>query len=99
VVLPRSFKGPISATTHNGSVRLSPALRSQQTPFSDVEHTSRFFIGDITEYAPQEGKNWLGDELVIGSKNGGIRILYIDEVTVADFSMRSLFSRIFDSIL
>jgi hypothetical protein len=77
--LPRSFYGPITATSKQGNVKLSKSLQMQQTSFSDVDGTLKCFIGDASPFLRQEGKNWEGDQAVVECKNGNIRVQYDDE--------------------
>lgn len=93
VFLPRSFQGPVTATTVYGAIKVSDAVAARQTPFSDVDKTSKFFIGDVSRYL-EEGKNWDGDEVVVGSSHGSIKISYDDEINEG----KGLFGKIWDSM-
>lgn len=80
VCIPRSFCGPVSATTENGTVKVSRAVAARQTPFNYINDTNKSFIGDASGYLEKGGKNWHGDELILESKNGSIKISYDDEL-------------------
>ncbi|KAK7046445.1 hypothetical protein R3P38DRAFT_2873838 [Favolaschia claudopus] len=71
--LPRSFRGPLTIRTRNGSIRFSDALNADLTTFNEVNQTRRCFIGDFADWT-EEG--WAGDEVSIESSNGSIRLQY-----------------------
>ena len=75
--LPRSFRGPLTITTLHGSVRFSPDVAATVTTFSDVR-TKKCFLGDYSTW--RDGEAWSGDEAVIDSRNGSVRIQFDDEV-------------------
>jgi hypothetical protein len=91
VLLPRSFHGPLLLTTKQ-SVKISDDLLRSSTTLSTVEHTRRYFVGDV----PHQffDKNWHGDELKAVSRDGRIVIRYRDE---AELPKTGFFSRIFSS--
>lgn len=86
--LPRSFLGPLTITTSHGSVRFSPDVVAAVTTFSDMR-TKKCFVGDYSTW--RDGETWTGDEAVIESKNGSVRIQFDDEV-VPEGSKSPLFT-------
>lgn len=59
---------------------------------STVEHTRRYFVGDVSHRL--FGNDWNGDELKVVSRDGRIMIRYKDE---AELPKIGFFSRIFSS--
>jgi hypothetical protein len=93
--LPRSFQGPASFKTCNGSVRLSSAMKASETQFSDVDRTQRSFIGHFDPSAwAHEGK-WTGDELYVEAKNGNMNVYFDDEVDAPKVKSPKFFERIY----
>ncbi|KIO21614.1 hypothetical protein M407DRAFT_28822 [Tulasnella calospora MUT 4182] len=84
VYIPRDFIGPITSSTDNGGLDLSDAVKPNYYPFSEDRKAVKGFIGDWTSsgYGDilQSGAEWTGDELVVGSKNGRVKVYYIDEL-------------------
>ncbi|KAF8198482.1 hypothetical protein BJ912DRAFT_1039347 [Pholiota molesta] len=92
--LPRSFQGPASFKTSNGSVRLSSAMKASETQFSDVDRTQRSFIGHFDPSAwAHEG--WTGDELYVEAKNGNMNVYFDDEVDAPKVKSPKFFERIY----
>lgn len=91
VLLPRSFHGSLLLTTRH-STKLSDDLLQQSTMLSNVEHTRRYFVGDVSHRL--FGNDWNGDELKVVSRDGRIIIRYKDE---AELPKIGFFSRIFSS--
>ncbi|KAG9050161.1 hypothetical protein FS837_007460 [Tulasnella sp. UAMH 9824] len=87
VYIPRDFIGPITSTTDNGGLDLSDAIKQTYYAFSEDGKATKGFIGDWTSsgYGDilQSGGEWVGDELVVGSKNGRVKVYYIDELNAA----------------
>ncbi|KAG8975240.1 hypothetical protein FRC05_006183 [Tulasnella sp. 425] len=83
VYLPRDFTGPVTSSTDNGGLDLSNAIKQNYTPFSEDKKVAKGFIGDWSSSgygeAMQAGAEWTGDEVVAGSKNGRVKLYYIDE--------------------
>ncbi|KAF9525459.1 hypothetical protein CPB83DRAFT_897055 [Crepidotus variabilis] len=79
VHLPRTFRGPIRLKTVNGSMKVSEAIRTNWTQFSDMGGVRRSFLGhfDVSEFTP--GQEWEGDDLSVEGVNGGIKLVYDDE--------------------
>ncbi|THU88682.1 hypothetical protein K435DRAFT_866055 [Dendrothele bispora CBS 962.96] len=77
VHIPRSFQGLITATTRHGSrPKLSEPLTTQTTTFGNDGCISRYYVGD---YDADRLENNLGDELIVESNFGSIKIFYDDE--------------------
>ncbi|KAJ7895467.1 hypothetical protein B0H14DRAFT_2680552 [Mycena olivaceomarginata] len=90
--IPRSFRGPLTIRTRNGSVRFSDALKAELTTFSEADKTRRCFVGDFADWPTdtnstgvksdtlnsegEEGSGWRGDEIELESSNGSIKIQY-----------------------
>ncbi|KAG6331973.1 hypothetical protein ID866_7115 [Astraeus odoratus] len=78
VLLPRSFHGPIKLKSIHGSCSLSDDLLRNSTHFGVVDHTARFFVGDFT--AASDPSQWKGDELRAETRDGRVKVRYVDEV-------------------
>lgn len=77
--IPRTFHGPVTATSKTGQVQFSAPIKEQLTIFSEVKGSHKCFIGDPRLYLKKEGKNWEADELVVESKNSTVKIQFDDE--------------------
>jgi hypothetical protein len=75
--LPRSFNGPLQLMTEHGSVSFSPDLTEVATTFSEVENVRRCFVGDFKGWTGAD--EWHGDEVSVGSRNGSIKVKFVDE--------------------
>jgi len=62
---------------------MSALLMTQTTTFGNVGDTSRYYVGD---YDPAHVKENIGDQLVMESKNGSLKIFYDDEEEPSYFS-------------
>ncbi|EGO03348.1 hypothetical protein SERLA73DRAFT_174804 [Serpula lacrymans var. lacrymans S7.3] len=89
ICLPQAFQGPMSLTTKNGSISLSNPLLEASTALAQIDSTRRYFVGDLSAIRDEE---WNGDELKAESKDGSIKVKFVDEVTVRK---PGLFSRMF----
>ena len=58
-------------------MRFSPDVAATVTTFSDMR-TKKCFLGDYSTW--RDGEAWSGDEAVIDSRNGSVRIQFDDEV-------------------
>jgi hypothetical protein len=71
LVLPRSFHGPLTLETSNGSVRLSEGVKARFTPLVDGSG----FVGDIADWdgdaESAEARGW--DSALAASRNGSVR--------------------------
>ncbi|KAH7921838.1 hypothetical protein BV22DRAFT_1038167 [Leucogyrophana mollusca] len=90
VALPRSFHGHLRLVTVHGSVSVSSLLSENSTTLSQVDHARRFFIGNIAAVGESE---WSGDELVVESTHGRIKVKYVDEGDTE--CNKGFFSRLF----
>lgn len=73
--LPRTYHGLLKTRTLNGRLTCSDRLTAESTFVSDGEkHSRNFFIGDF----PTE--EFDGNEIVIRSENGSIKVRYLDDV-------------------
>lgn len=79
--LPRTFLGPLTITNQRGAINISEALSKCLTTFSEISSTRRCFVGDLSLWSEAEATNavWGGDECVIESKGGRVKVLYEDE--------------------
>lgn len=95
VLLPRSFHGPITMTSGDGSCTLSDDMLKTSTYLGVADRTTRYFVG---QYSPSSMQQvWEGDEVKVETRDGNIRLRYVDEV-VQLFSFSSswcVFSRLF----
>jgi len=102
VSVPADFVGPMTITSHNGSIKLSQGLTARCATNTHEKHTKRCFIGDMSLY---EGDEWYGDELNIESNNGSVTVNETTDGDNPDYTTGyssysqsvkiSLFSRIF----
>ncbi|KAJ6503879.1 hypothetical protein C8R45DRAFT_1209439 [Mycena sanguinolenta] len=96
--LPRSFRGPVTIRTSNGSVRFSDSIEEDLTTFSEVKKTRRCFIGEYSDWTEQPG-GWVGDELDLETSNGTVRLQYDVELspsnTVESSKGKGLFAKLF----
>ncbi|KAF5355227.1 hypothetical protein D9758_005976 [Tetrapyrgos nigripes] len=75
--IPRSFHGLITATTRHGArPKLSESVMTQTTTFGNDGDVSRYYVG---EYDAEHLEKNIGDELVVESRLGGVRIFYDEE--------------------
>ncbi|KAK7445479.1 hypothetical protein VKT23_014896 [Stygiomarasmius scandens] len=81
VHIPRSFSGSIIC--RGGRAKMSAPLMTQTTTFGNVGDTSRYYVGD---YDPAHVEENIGDQLVMESKNGSLKIFYDDEEEPSLFS-------------
>ena len=58
VLLPRSFHGPVSASTTHGVIKVSDVVATHQTTLSDIDKMRKFFIADVSRHL-QRGV-WIG---------------------------------------
>ena len=49
------------------------------TTFSEVDKTTRSFVGDFSPWIEGEDE-WKGDEVILETKNGSVKVHYDDEV-------------------
>ncbi|EIW77342.1 hypothetical protein CONPUDRAFT_146324 [Coniophora puteana RWD-64-598 SS2] len=90
IAIPRSFHGPlILSASHDKKSTLSPALLAESTPIGHHERTARYIVGDIGTW---KGDEWAGDEVHAETKDGSIRVRYVDE-DAAPLSMFESFGR------
>ena len=89
VFIPRDFQGPLSLVNGNGTSKLSDEVTARTTSFSDVRQEKKCFVGDLSTW---KEKDWQGDEIRLESRNGAIKVFYIDEVQPAG---TSFWSRLF----
>ncbi|KAJ6571394.1 hypothetical protein B0H19DRAFT_988003 [Mycena capillaripes] len=78
--IPRSFRGPLTICSRNGSIRFSDALSADLTTFNEVNRTRRCFVGDFSDWADQP-EGWMGDEVNVESLNGSVKIHYDAETS------------------
>jgi len=80
VCLPRSYEGLLKTTANHGrSVTFSNQLTKHLTTFSEIDSTKTCFVGDLTEWKDGQA-DWKGDEVILSSKHGRIKVWYVDEV-------------------
>jgi hypothetical protein len=71
VFLPRTFHGPISVSTKHGPISFSDALKADIVSVGSIR-----FLGSFEHY---DKKTWEGDEAVVETKNGPVKLMYDDE--------------------
>ncbi|KAG9050160.1 hypothetical protein FS837_007459 [Tulasnella sp. UAMH 9824] len=83
VYLPRDFIGTLTSSTDNGGLDLSEGIKRNYNIFYEDRKAAKGFIGDWSSsgygHAVQSGAAWTGDELVVSSKNGRVKVSYVDE--------------------
>jgi len=79
VQIPRSFSGPIRIRTHHGSIQFSAAVHVHLTQFSEMDGVQRSFLGNFNPSQWEIGVPWEGDELLIETKNGSVKVFFDDE--------------------
>ncbi|KAG9028480.1 hypothetical protein FRB95_006422 [Tulasnella sp. JGI-2019a] len=87
VSIPIDFEGPVTCTTKNGSVKFSQAIQQRLTQLGRSDKTRKAFIGSLptSEQNTTDAKDkndleaWSGDELILSSANGNLRIDYTQE--------------------
>jgi hypothetical protein len=93
VYLPRSYEGLLKTTTNHGHVIFSAQLAEHITTFSEIDSIKHCFVGDFSEWKDgQEG--WNGDEVILGSKHGKIKVWYADEGESLPTKGRNFLSRV-----
>ncbi|EIN08759.1 hypothetical protein PUNSTDRAFT_143487 [Punctularia strigosozonata HHB-11173 SS5] len=86
--VPRTFCGPVSAFTKNGSVSWSNTLEPHVTMFSEQSNKRQAFIGDLSASGWAElPETWVGDEIVAETWNGSIKFQFIDEPVLPSTSI------------
>ncbi|KAL4068514.1 hypothetical protein V8B97DRAFT_835660 [Scleroderma yunnanense] len=108
VLIPRSFHGPLVLKSKHGNCALSDGVLGNSIQLGTVDYTKRFFVGDLsavttsgsgsgsdsvlgTDFGSTE---WAGDELRAETRDGRVKVKYVDEVESAD-AKRGFFDRLF----
>lgn len=79
----------------HGSVKFSDGINQQLTTFGEANHVRHCFVGDFSRWADSR-KDWMGDEIIIEAKHGGVRIQYEDDAPGSVVRARpSLLNRVF----
>jgi hypothetical protein len=55
-------------------------MQAQLTPFSEMDHVQRSFLGYFNPSQWEIGAPWEGDELSVETNNGSVKISYDDEI-------------------
>ncbi|KAG8864072.1 hypothetical protein FRB96_006945 [Tulasnella sp. 330] len=84
--IPPDFQGPVTFMTKNGSLRFSDRVQQSLVHLSRSDKAGKAFIGTqgslgFANVGEAGGESWHGDELVLSSENGTIRVEYVDEPT------------------
>ncbi|KAG8864070.1 hypothetical protein FRB96_006943 [Tulasnella sp. 330] len=82
--IPPDFEGPVTFNTKNGSLKFSGRIQKSLIHFNRSEKAGKAFIGSrgaLGNDDPEEDgeEAWDGDELVLSSERGNIRLEYADE--------------------
>ena len=94
VLLPRSFHGLVSASTTHGVIKVSDVVAAHLTTLSDTDKARIFFIADVSRHLQRGDIDWHGDEAIVESTFGTIKVYYEDEVKES----RGLFEKFWNSI-
>ncbi|KII84592.1 hypothetical protein PLICRDRAFT_167568 [Plicaturopsis crispa FD-325 SS-3] len=89
--LPRSFTGPLTITSNNGSVTYSDQVKEHLTTFSEVNRRHLSFVGDSSEWTGQV--DWAGDAATVESKNGKVQVRFVDEARAEQPAKPGFFSK------
>lgn len=85
IYLPRDFEGPITFKYKRITPHFSDDLLQQMTLFGRDNKQGTVFVGDWSKFGNgprgKDGRydHWAGDELVVTTKRGLIRVCYADE--------------------
>jgi len=80
IYIPNPFHGPITASTKNGSVTFSEQIQKDLITFSERDGAKTCFLGEFEGSGfGKEGMEWEGDVCVAETRNGSVKIWYIDE--------------------
>ncbi|KAG8864071.1 hypothetical protein FRB96_006944 [Tulasnella sp. 330] len=81
--IPSDFEGPVTFRLRNGSLKFSEAVQRRVAHHSQTEKSGKAFIGDwsTSGYADigDDLEAWSGDELILSSENGSVKIEYAEE--------------------
>ena len=84
-------------TSGDGSCTLSNDMLKNSTHLGVAKCTTRYFVG---KYSPDSAQQeWEGDEVKVETKDGKVRVRYVDEVVKSSSSSSSwcILSRLFHS--
>lgn len=95
ITIPRDFEGPLTLTTHNGSIKISDEIRQRISTDNHGNGTRRCFVGDVSLYV--DGEEWAGDVLNAESHNGSVYVNFVDDspVGAVEGKGKGIFSRMF----
>jgi len=89
--IPRSYEGLLQ--TNGCSTTFSDRLAEHVTTFSESDSANQYFVGDFSHWT--EGQDgWKGDEVILTSKHGRVKVLYIDEVGPPPVKGKGFLSRV-----
>lgn len=77
ILLPRSFRGLITARQKYGSIKLSNDILEHASVDNEQDLTRTTFLGDLDEF-PENGE-WVGDEVNVEAEYSGIKIYFGDD--------------------
>ncbi|KAG8982915.1 hypothetical protein FRB94_007699 [Tulasnella sp. JGI-2019a] len=82
--IPPDFQGPVTFMTKNGSLKFSDRVEKRLAHLTRSDNAGKAFIGSWeasgnADIGAGGGEDWAGDELVLSSEGGSIRIEYADE--------------------
>jgi len=94
-LIPRSFNGLVKLKTNHGAKVISGSLEDHTTTFSEVDGEQICFVGDFGSWNAKSADEWKGDEAVLESRNGRVKIAYADEKGRADSAKGGFWSKVF----
>jgi len=62
-------------------VKFSEEIKKNLTTFDESNCVRHYFVGDFSCWADLGREGWTGDEAIIESKHGSVKIHYEDDVT------------------
>ncbi|KDQ59720.1 hypothetical protein JAAARDRAFT_33290 [Jaapia argillacea MUCL 33604] len=83
--LPKTFRGPITASSNFGSVTFSKQVLKHLIVFSEVNNKRFGFLGDYEESGwSADPDAWVGDEVHAETSHGSVKISFVDEEPEVD---------------
>jgi len=75
--LPRSFRGTLTISVPIGDINISQNLSENLSTISEVSHTRRCFVGDISQLRSMDSVEM--DQVCVEAKLGNVTLLYDDD--------------------
>jgi hypothetical protein len=95
VKIPSDFVGPIRHKNGNGSTTFSDAVRKHLVTTSIQNGLGCSFVGDFASSGYGDGEGWTGDDIELESKNGSIKVYFVDEESKSEPGLFSKLGSLF----